>query len=38
MGVGPMIEQQLALGDLADLIRASADIHDADLIVMGSLT
>jgi hypothetical protein len=37
VGVGPMIEQQLAIGDPADLILTASDAHDADLIVMVSL-
>lgn len=35
-GVGPTIDQRLALGDPADLILTAATNHDADLIILGS--
>jgi nucleotide-binding universal stress UspA family protein len=35
-GVGPTIEQRIALGDPADLILTAASTMGADLIVMGS--
>ena len=35
-GVGPTIEQHVALGDPADLILTAADTMGADLIIMGS--